>query len=140
MRRLWHGPYGDEPPGTPTGLLDPDLEFRGLDTGDLLAIVPRDGESVLLRGRALLELGRRASSNPALLPQVADMIRDQENKRLIAVGTASVSQLGTAGLVAGGGEPAAALARELAGEWATGVRSDFAWLMTSSGIAWPPEA
>ena len=39
----------------------------------------------------------------------------------------------TAGLVAGGGEPAAVLARE----WAAGERADFAWLMTSSGIAWP---
>jgi hypothetical protein len=54
------------------------------------------------------------------------MIRDPENRLLITVGTASVSQLGTAGLVAGSGELAAALARRLAGEWATGERADFA--------------
>ena len=40
------------------------------------------------------------------------MIRDAGNRRLITVGAVSVSQLGTAGLLAGGGRPAAALARE----------------------------
>jgi hypothetical protein len=140
LRRLWHDLYGDEPPGPPRGLLDPDPQFGELSTGELLAVVPRTSQSVLRRGRALLELGRRASSDTALLQQVAAMISDPQNKRLIAVGTASVSQLGTAGLVAGGGEPAATLARELAAEWPTGERSDFAWLRTSSGSAWPPAA
>jgi hypothetical protein len=63
-------------------------------------------------------------------------LRDQVNRRLITVGTASISQLGTAGLIAGGSEPAAALARQLAAKWLAGERSDSAWLMTSSGIAW----
>lgn len=45
--------------------------------------------------------------------------------------------LGTAGLVAGGGETALALAKELVAEWQTDERSDFAWLMRSSGITWP---
>jgi hypothetical protein len=67
------------------------------------------------------------------------MIHAPENRRLITVGTASISQLGTAGLVAGGGERALALARELVGEWQTDERSDFAWLMRSSGITWPRE-
>jgi hypothetical protein len=136
LRRLWHDLYGDEP----RGLLDLDLEFQELSTNELLAMVPHTSESVLRRGRALLELGRRASSDPALLQQVAAMVRDPENRRLIAVGTASVSQLGTAGLIAGGGEPAATQAWELAGEWSAGERSDFAWLMTSPGSAWPPRA
>jgi hypothetical protein len=139
LRRLWYDLYGDEPVQAPRSLFDPDLQFRELDTRELLAMVSRSGESVLRRGRALMELGRRASSDTALLREVADMIRDPGNRRLITVGTASVSQLGTAGLVAGGGEPAAALARELAAQWTTGERSDFAWLMTSSGIAWPRE-
>ena len=43
------------------------------------------------------------------------MIRDLGNRRLITVGAVSVSQLGTAGLLVGGGE-AVALARELAAE------------------------
>jgi hypothetical protein len=96
-------------------------------------------ESVLRRGRALMEPGRRASADAALLRQVAAMIRDPVNRRLITVGTASVSQLGTAGLLAGGSGPAAALARELAAEWPAGEQTDFAWLMTSAGIAWPRE-
>jgi hypothetical protein len=96
-------------------------------------MVPRPSESVLRRGQALMELGRRATSDTALLHQVADMIRDPENGRLIAVGTVPLSQLGTAVLIAGGGEPAAALAYELAAEWEAGERSDFAWLMKAQG-------
>jgi hypothetical protein len=103
-------------------------------------MVPRTSESVLRRGRALIELGRRSAGDTTLLQQVADIIRDPENRRLITVGTASVSQLGTAGLIAGGGAPAAALARELAAEWTSRERSGFAWLMRSSGIPWPQQA
>jgi hypothetical protein len=120
-------------------LLDPDLEFQDLSIDELRVMVSRDGESVLRRGRALMELGRRASSDTALLQEVADLIRAPENRRLMTVGTTSISQLGTAGLVAGGGESALALARELAAEWQTDERSDFGWLMRSSGITWPRE-
>lgn len=118
-------------------LLDPDLEFRDLSVNELRDMVSRKSESVLRRGRAIMELGRRASSDTALLEEVAAMIRAPENRRLVTVGTASFSQLGTAGLVAGGGERALALARELVEEWQTEERSDFGWLMRSSGIAWP---
>ena len=69
---------------------------------------------------------------------VAALIRDPANRRLITIGPVSVSQLGTAGLVAAGSEPASALARGLAAEWPPGDQSDFARLMTSSGAAWPP--
>ena len=120
-------------------LLDSDPEFGALNVNELRVMVSGDGESVLRRGRALMELGRRASGDTALLQEVADMIRAPENRRLMTVGTASVSQLGTAGLVAGGGETALALARELAGEWPAGERSDFAWLIKNSGITWPRE-
>lgn len=140
LRRLWHDLYGDEPLNAPRALFDPDPEFPALSTTDLLAIVPRPGASVLRTGRALMELGRRASSDPALLGQVADMIRDPRNRRLTTIGTVSISQLGTAGLIAGGAEPAAALARELPATWAASERADFAWLTTSSGMACPPEA
>lgn len=140
LRRLWHDLYGDEPLEAPRGLFDPDPEFQALHTTELLVMVRRASESVLRRGRALMELGRRSSADTALVREAADMIRDPENRRLITVGTVSVSQLGTAGLVAGGGEPAAAMARELAAEWTAGERSDFAWLMQSSGIPWPQEA
>jgi hypothetical protein len=121
-----------------SNLLDPDLEFRDLSLNELRDTVSRKSESVLRRGRAIMELGRRASGDTALLEQVADMIRAPENRRLVTVGTASISQLGTAGLVAGGGERALALARELVEEWQTDERSDFGWLMRSSGISWPP--
>jgi hypothetical protein len=97
-------------------------------------------ESVLRRGRAVMELGRRAADDPALLTEVAALIRDPPNRRLITIGPVSVSQLGTAGLVAAGAEPATALARELAAEWPPADQSDFARLMTSSGTAWPPSA
>ena len=120
-------------------LLDPDPELRALNVNELRVMVSRDGESVLRRGRALMELARRASGDAALLQEVAGMIRAPENRRLTTVGTASVSQLGTAGLVAGGGETALALARELAGEWQASERSGFAWLIRSSGITWPQE-
>jgi hypothetical protein len=124
--------YGDEPRGAPRGLFDPDREFGELRTDELAAVAADTRESVLRRGRALMELGRRASGDVALLPQVAVMIRDPGNRRLITVGAVPVSQLGTAGLLAGGGEPAAALARELAAEWPAGERSDFAWLVSSA--------
>lgn len=39
-------------------------------------MVSRADESVLRRVRALMELGRRASSDTVLLLEVADMIRD----------------------------------------------------------------
>ena len=118
-------------------LLDPDLEFQDLNIDELRVTASHNNESVLRRGRALMELGRRASSDPALLQEVADMIRAPENRQLITVGTTSISQLGTAGLVAGGGERALALARELAAEWQASERSDFGWLMRSSGVTWP---
>jgi hypothetical protein len=118
-------------------LLDPDLEFRDLSINDLRVAASRSSESVLRRGRAMMELGRRASSDTTLLQEVADMIRAPENRRLITVGSTSISQLGTAGLVAGGGERALTLARELVDEWQSDEQSDFAWLMRSSGITWP---
>jgi hypothetical protein len=78
--------------------------------------------------------------DPALLTEVAALIRDPANRRLITIGPVSVSHLGTAGLVAAGGEPTTALARELVAEWPPADQSDFARLMTSSGAAWPPGA
>jgi hypothetical protein len=100
-------------PPARAGLLAPDQAFQELDTAELLAMVPSAAESVLRRGRALMELGRRAADNPALLTEVAALIRDPANRRLITIGPVSVSQVGTAGLVAGGAEPTTALAREL---------------------------
>jgi hypothetical protein len=85
----------------------------------------------------MMELGRRASRDPTLLQEVAEMIRAPENRRVMAVGTTSISQLGTAGLVADGSETAIALAAELVGEWERDEQSDFAWLVRSSGITWP---
>jgi len=49
-----------------------------------------------------MELGRRASRDTALLPQVAAMIRDPRNMRVLTAAAASISQLGTEGLIAGG--------------------------------------
>ena len=60
-------------------------------------------------------------------------MRDPVNRRLVTIGPVSVSQLGTAGLVAAGAEPTTALARELAAEWPPADQSDFARLMTTSG-------
>lgn len=119
-----------------SNLLDPDLEFRDLHVNELRAMVSRSNESVLRRGRAMMELGRRASGDATLLQEVSDMIRAPENRRLKTVGTATISQLGTAGLIAGGGERALAVAVELVEEWGSDERSDFAWLMKSSGITW----
>jgi hypothetical protein len=119
-----------------SNLLDADPEFDDLDPGDLRALVSHNNESVLRRGRAMMELGRRASADVSLLNEVADMIRAPEYRQLRTVGTTSVAQLGTAGLVAGGGEKAVALARKLASEWDAGEQSDFAWLMRTSGVAW----
>jgi hypothetical protein len=118
-------------------LLDPDPEFQELDVSELRSIMSRNNESVLRRGRAMMELGRRASSDPALLQEVSGMIRARENRQLMTVGTTSVSQLGTAGLIAGGSKKAVDLAAELVQEWHRDEQSDFAWLMKSSGIVWP---
>jgi hypothetical protein len=120
-----------------SNLLDPDREFRELNIDELRVVAASASGSVLRRGRAVMELGRRASGDTALLQEVADMIRAPENTHLMTVGTTSVSQLGVAGLVAGGSERALTLASELAGEWQHDVQSDFAWLMRSSGITWP---
>ena len=118
-------------------LLDPDSEFQELDISELRSIMSRNNESVLRRGRAMMELGRRASGDPALLQEVSGMIRARENRQLMTVGTTSVSQLGTAGLIAGGSKQAIDLAAELVQEWHRDEQSDFAWLMKNSGIAWP---
>jgi hypothetical protein len=118
-------------------LLDPDPEFQELNISELRSIMSRNNESVLRRGRAMMELGRRASSDPALLQEVSGMIRARENRQLMTVGTTSVSQLGTAGLIAGGSKKAIDLAAELVQEWHRDEQSDFAWLMKSSGIVWP---
>jgi hypothetical protein len=118
-------------------LLDPDPEFQELDISELRSIMSRNNESVLRRGRAMMQLGRRASSDPALLQEVSGMIRARENRQLMTVGTTSVSQLGTAGLIAGGSKKAIDLAAELVQEWHRDEQSDFAWLMKSSGIVWP---
>jgi hypothetical protein len=79
-------------------------------------MVPRTSESVLRRGRALMELGRRVPADTALPHQVAGMIRDPGNRRLITAGAVSISQLGAADLIAGGAESTSALAWELADE------------------------
>ena len=118
-------------------LLDPDPEFQELNISELRSIMSRNNESVLRRGRAVMELGRRASSDPALLQEVSGMVRAQENRQLMTVGSTSVSQLGTAGLIAGGSKKAIDLAAELVQEWHRDEQSDFAWLMKSSGIVWP---
>ena len=118
-------------------LLDPDPEFQELNISELRSMMSRNNESVLRRGRAMMELGRRASSDPVLLQEVSGMIRAQENRQLMTVGTTSVSQLGTAGLIAGGSKKAIDLAAELVQEWHQDEQSDFAWLMKSSGIVWP---
>jgi hypothetical protein len=118
-------------------LLDPDPEFQELDISELRPIMSRSTESVLRRGRAMMELGRRASSDPALLQEVSGMVRSRENRQLMTVGNTSVAQLGTAGLIAGGGKEAIDLAAELVQEWHPDEQSDFAWLMKSSGIVWP---
>jgi hypothetical protein len=73
-------------------------------------------ESVLRRARAAMELGRRTADDPALLTEVAALMRDPANRRLMTIGPASVSQLGAAGPVAAGAEPTTALTRELAAE------------------------
>jgi len=120
-----------------SNLLDPDLELQNLNIDELRVITSRSSESVLRRGRAVMELGRRASGDASLLNEVADMIRSPENRQLRTIGTTSVAQLGTAGLVAGGSERALALAKRLVGEWQDDEQSDFAWLMRSSGVTWP---
>src|ERR1700721_1277736 len=120
-----------------SNLLDPDLEFRDLNVDELRVIASRSGESVLRRGRAMMELGRRASGDAVLLQEVTEMIRAPENRRLMTVGSTSISQLGAAGLVADGSPTAVTLAAELVGEWQSDEQSDFAWLMRSSGIPWP---
>ena len=119
-------------------LLDPDLEYRDLNVDDLRVMASGGGESVLRRGRAMMELGRRASCDAVLLREVAEMIRSPQNRRIKTAGSTSISQLGTAGLVADGSETAVALAAELVGEWRRDEQSDFAWLMRISGITWPP--
>lgn len=134
LRRLWRDLYGDELPAAREGLFGPDPQFREPDTRQLLVMVPSARVSVLRRGRALMEPGRRAPYDTALLPDVAAMIRDPGNRRLITVGGVSVSQLGAAGLLAGGGGPAAALARELVAGWPAGERSDVEWLVACSGL------
>src|ERR1700677_5242442 len=97
-------------------LLDPDPEFQELNVSELRSMMSRNDESVLRRGRAIMELGRRASSDQALLQEVSGMIRAQENRQLMTVGTTSISQLGTAGLIAGGSDEAIELAEELVQE------------------------
>ena len=85
-------------------LLGPDPEFRDLNNDDLRVMVSSGGESVLRRGRAMMELGRWAFGDPAMLREVAKMIRAPEKRRLITVGNTSVPQLGMAGLVGHGSE------------------------------------
>jgi hypothetical protein len=124
-------------PPARAGLLAPDPAFQELGTAELLAMVPCPAESVLRRGRAAMELGRRAAGDPALQTEVAALIRDPANRCLITIGPVSVSQLGAAGPVAAGSEPTTALAPELAAGWPPDNRSDLARLMTSSGGEWP---
>jgi hypothetical protein len=61
LRRQWRDLFGDEPPEAPRGLLAPDPELRDLSTDRLLAMASGTSESVLRRGRAMIELGRPAS-------------------------------------------------------------------------------
>ena len=123
---------GQDPPAVRSRLFDPDQELQDVPAAELLAVTADTHESVLRRGRALMELGRRASADTVLLAQAADLIRDPANQRLITIGAVTVSQLGAAGLIAGGSKPAADLARELAAEWPPGQQTDFAWLIASA--------
>lgn len=113
-------------------LLDPDREFGGLGLGQLMEIMSETREGILRRGRALMELGRRASSEPALLEQVATFITDPSNRQAVIMGTFTISQAGAAGLVSGGAPEAVSRAKQLVDEWSPEEQSDFAWLMRRS--------
>jgi hypothetical protein len=108
----------------PCGLLAPDPAFQELDAAELLAMVPCAAESVLRRGRAVLELGRRAADDPALLTEVAALIRDPANRRLITIGPLSVSQ------------PARRSVRRLSG---TSFRRS-AWPRPAVTVCWAPRS
>ncbi len=84
-------PESSAPAAAPCGLLAPDPAFQEMDTAELLAMVPYAAESVLRRGRAVMELGRRAGDDPALLAEVAALIRNPANRHFITIGTVSVS-------------------------------------------------
>ena len=119
-------------------LLDPDPEFQELNISVLRSMMSRNNESVLRRGRAMMELGRRASSDPALLKE-AQKRGDQFIASEMFV-LALADDKGEAGRLlkeAGGSKKAIDLAAELVQEWHRDEQSDFAWLMKSSGIAWP---
>jgi hypothetical protein len=122
----------------PCGLLAPDPAFQKLDTAELLAMVPRATESVLRRGRAAMELGRRAADDPALLTEVAALIRDPANRRLMTTGPVSGLPAGNGRARRRGQRAGIGAGPRTAAEWPPGDQSDFARLMTSSGAAWPP--
>ena len=63
---------------------------RILTLMSLALLWPAVPESVLRRGWAIMELGRRASRGAILLQEVAEMIRAPENRRLITVATTSI--------------------------------------------------
>lgn len=48
------------------GMFEPDSSFRDLDVDNLLVMVDDALGSVVLRGRAMLEIGRRAEGHPDL--------------------------------------------------------------------------
>jgi hypothetical protein len=83
LRWLWGDLYGDEPPEALRGLLAPNPEFRDLSTDRLLVMASGTSASVLRRGRAMIELGRPAFGDITLLREVAALIGDPNNMRLM---------------------------------------------------------
>lgn len=58
-------------------MFDEDPEFRDLSEGELILMAEDGLQSVVLRGRALLEIGRRADGQPELRERLFEWIGDE---------------------------------------------------------------
>lgn len=113
-----------------------DPEIASFDDSQLVAVMCDPQAGILRRGRALMELGRRVSSEPELLEQVAAFISDPQNRRAVTIGNVTVSQAGAAGLVSAGAPEAFSRAKQLVAEWTSAEQDDFAWFIRSAGVTW----
>ena len=73
------------------GMFDRDPPLEGLPVGRLIQDVTNPAKSVPLRGRAILEVGRRAENEPALQSQLAEWITSHDFRHRRWVGTITLA-------------------------------------------------
>lgn len=86
-------------------LFDEDPKFRDMSADDLIRMIDDGSQSVILRGRALLEIGRRAGERPDLRERLFDWTGDAALAAKRWAGPVTLAWIAACGLGHAVGDP-----------------------------------